>query len=202
MSSYILNWIVSWPLISCCFTYEKSDTVSVVFQVVLMSIYNHVQLTMATCFGDFQAHTASWLYIFKGVIFNDPKELGQKTKYFVFLGWGPSTLFDNFTTPNPQAFDKNFGSLTEIPTLAHTCTVPPSQALQWLVLLLIIIIIIIIIILHSIVFKRDWFSLGWILCNCLLCSDIIIHVHCFGHCDGPLTLYQNVIMIILQCYGV
>ena len=69
-------------------------------------------------------------------------------------------------------------------------------------LIIIVIIFIIIIILHSIVFKRDWFSPGWILCNCLLCSDIIIHVQCFGHCDGPLTLYQNVIMIILQCYGV
>ena len=34
--------------------------------------------------------------------------------YFVFPRWGPSTLFDDFSTPDPRAFDKRFGSLTQI----------------------------------------------------------------------------------------
>ena len=33
--------------------------------------------------------------------------------YFLFPGWGPSTLFDNFSRPDLQAFNKNLGLLTQ-----------------------------------------------------------------------------------------
>ena len=46
--------------------------------------------------------------------------------YFVFPGWGTWTKFDDFSTPDPWAFYKNFGSQTQIPTLARTPPPPPG----------------------------------------------------------------------------